>query len=77
MEADGFYTKIFCKVLIMRATKALLSQDDILLPEEVVERMTKKIPNPRCVNVDGTNHYGTIFQPHEFRDRAIQGSLED
>lgn len=77
VEADAFYTKVFCKVLILRATKGLLSQDDILLPEEVVERMTKEIANARCVNVEGTNHYGIIFQPHEFRDRAIQDFLED
>ncbi len=77
LEAASYYPKISCKTLILRATRGLLSQDDILLPEDVVERMLKEIPHAGCVDVEGTNHYGIIFQPHEVRDKAIQSFLEE
>ena len=77
LEAASFYPKLSCKTLILRATRGLLSQDDILLPEDVAERMLREIPHARCVDVEGTNHYGIIFQPHEARDKAIQSFLEE
>ena len=77
LGAASFYPKLSCKTLILRATKGLLSQDDILLPEDVVERMLKEIPYAKCIDVEGTNHYGIIFQPHEVRDQAIQSFLEE
>jgi len=76
LKAASFYPKLSCKVLILRATRGLLSQDDILLPGDVVERMTREIPNARHVDVEGTNHYGIIFQPHESRDSAILDFLK-
>jgi len=77
VEPDQFYTEISSKVLILRATEGLLSQDDILLPEEVVEGMVREIPDARRVDVNGVNHYGIIFQPNEVRDRAIRAFLEE
>jgi len=77
VELDAFYPKVFGKVLILRATKGLLSQDDLLLPEAVVERMVREIPNARRVDVEGTNHYAIVFQPNELRDRAIRAFLEE
>jgi pimeloyl-ACP methyl ester carboxylesterase len=77
VPTDSFYPLINCKTLILRATKGLLSQDDILLPEDVVKRMLKEIPNARRVDVVGTNHYGIVFQPNEFRDRAMQTFLDE
>jgi len=76
VEPDAFYPKVFGNVLILRATKGLLSQDGLLLPEAVVERMVREIPNARRVDVDGTNHYAIVFQPNEVRDRAIRAFLE-
>ena len=38
--------------------------------------MIREIPNAKCVNVEGVNHYGIIFQPHEERDSALQGFLK-
>jgi pimeloyl-ACP methyl ester carboxylesterase len=76
LEAASLYPKLSCKVLILRATKGLLSQDDILLPGDVVEKMLREIPNARHVDVEGTNHYGIIFQPHELRDSAILDFLK-
>lgn len=77
LEAASFYPKLACKVLILRATRGLLSQDDILLPGDVVERMIREIPHARYVDAEGTNHYGIIFQPHESRDSAILDFLKE
>jgi pimeloyl-ACP methyl ester carboxylesterase len=77
MAAASFYPKIGCKVLILRATEGLLAQDDILLPEPVVERMTREISRARYVDIRGVNHYGIIFRPNGERDRAIKGFVEE
>ena len=73
----SFYPLITCKTLILRATNGLLSQDDLLLPEPVVARMLEEIPKGRRIDVAGTNHYGIMFQPNDFRDRAIQSFLDE
>ena len=49
--------------------------DDLLLPEEVVEKMSREIHDAGCFDVEGSNHYGIVFQPHENRDQAIRGFL--
>jgi pimeloyl-ACP methyl ester carboxylesterase len=66
-----FFSGIRCPVLILRAVNGLLSREDLLLPEEVVGRMLREIPGARRFDVQGVNHYGIVFQPHEARDRAI------
>lgn len=77
VKVASFYPRISSGVLVLRATEGLLRQDDILLPEEVVKTMVREIPNCRCVDVEGTNHYGIVFQPNVMRDRAILDFLED
>ena len=77
VKAASFYEKIRCKTLILRATKGLLAEDDILLPEPVVEKMTREIANARRVDIEGTNHYGIIFQPSSVRDEALKRFLND
>ena len=72
-----FYPKVKCSVLILRAPKGLLSREDILLPEEVIEKMIAEIPNARRFDVEGVNHYGIVFQPHAERDQAIREFLEE
>lgn len=66
-----YYGRITCPVLILRATDAIFSPDDILLPKDAVANMLQKIPDATCVDVENTNHYGIIFQPHQVRDQAI------
>lgn len=77
VDCAPFYPQIKCKVLILRAPNGLLSSDDLLLPEEVIEKMTREITDVRRLDVEGTNHYGVVFQPHEGRDRAIRDFLEE
>ncbi|MBT8332266.1 MAG: alpha/beta hydrolase [Deltaproteobacteria bacterium] len=69
---SGYYPKVSCPVLILRATNGILSRDDLVLPESAVEKMVSEIPNAHSVNIDGTNHFSILFQPNEMRDKAIQ-----
>ena len=71
VDAAGFYPNVVCPVLILRATDGMLAEDDILLPEEAVEKMIAEIPDARRVDVGGTNHYSILFEPNATRDRAI------
>lgn len=73
---EEFYEKVVCRVLILRATEGIVSQDDLLLPESVVEGMLREIPNAKRVDVEHANHYAIVFQPSAVRDRAIMEFLE-
>ena len=76
VNSAAFYSQVRCPVLVLRAPQGLFSDDDILLPEDVIDRMVRKIPDARRFDVDGMNHYGIVFQPHETRNQAIKGFLE-
>jgi pimeloyl-ACP methyl ester carboxylesterase len=76
VEVDQFYSQVQCNVLIVRATKGIISQADLLLPEPVIERMMREIPTVRRVDIVGANHYAVVFQPNEIRDRAVMEFLE-
>lgn len=67
-----FYPHIQCDTLILRATRGLLADDDILLPEPVIVGMLKAIPKAERLDVKGLNHYGIVFQPNSGRDRALR-----
>ena len=77
IDVSAFYSEVSCPALILRAPEGLLAKDDILLPEEVLERMLREIPNARGFDVTGSNHYSIMFQPNESRDRAIREFLSD
>lgn len=77
LDCASFYPELQCKVLVLRAPRGLLSQDDLLLPEDVVNKMTAAIPDVRRFDVSGTNHYGILFKPHEARDQAIMDFLKE
>ena len=71
VEAARLYPKVKCPVLILRATDGMLGEDDILLPEDAVEKMLAGIRNARRVDVAGTNHYSILFEPNLSRDKAL------
>jgi len=77
VDISQFYGEISCPVLILRATEGMLAWDDLLLPEDVTERMVREIANATRVDVDGTNHYTIVFQPNGERDRAILEFLRE
>ena len=71
------YPQITTKVLILRASNGLISQKDLLLPEDVITRMMREIPDVLRFDAEGVNHYGIVFQPHAARDAAIREFLKD
>jgi pimeloyl-ACP methyl ester carboxylesterase len=77
VDSTKFYKKVKAPTLILRATKGMLAKDDILLPEDVVERMVREIPNAERVDVKGANHYSILFQPNKNRDRAVLRFLRE
>ena len=76
LDCAPFYPRLNCKVLILRAPNGLLSQDDILLPQDVIDRMMREILDAQRFDVEGMNHYGIVFQPHAARDEAIREFLK-
>ena len=75
IDPPALYNKIACKTLILNATQGLVSQDDLLLPEDTVGKMIREIPHARQFAVMGVNHYGIVLQPHKDRDDAIRAFL--
>jgi pimeloyl-ACP methyl ester carboxylesterase len=71
MDASLFYGKVKAPTLILRATKGMLTEDDLVLPADVAERMVREIPNAKKVDVEGTQHYSILFQPSPMRDQAL------
>jgi pimeloyl-ACP methyl ester carboxylesterase len=49
----------------------MIAKDDLLLPENVAERMVREIPNAKRVDLEGTNHYSILFQPNKMRNQTI------
>lgn len=70
-DSTQFYSRVTCPTLILRATRGMLAEDDLVLPEDVANRMVKEIPHAELVELEGVNHYTILFQPNEARDRAI------
>jgi len=76
VDSTQFYKRVKPPTLILRATKGMLAEDDLLLPDDVADRMVREIPNAKRVDVEGTNHYSILFQPNKSRDQAILEFLE-
>jgi pimeloyl-ACP methyl ester carboxylesterase len=76
VDLPKFYPKITSPTLILRATKGILSKDDLVLPEDVAERMVREIPSAKRVDLEGVNHYTILLQPNKNRDQAILDFLK-
>jgi len=77
VDSREFYKKVKSPTLILRATKGMLVEDDLLLPEDAVEQMVSEIPNAKRVDVEGANHYSILFQPNVKRDQSILDFLKE
>jgi len=77
VDVSLYYGRISRPVLILRATHGMVAEDDLLLPQEVVDRMVRQIPNARYVDIPGTNHYSIVFEQIEMRDRTVLDFLAD
>ena len=71
VDSTQFYSQVISPTLILRATKGMLAEDDLLLPKDVAERMVREIPDARSLDIEGTNHYTILFQPNMKRDRGL------
>jgi pimeloyl-ACP methyl ester carboxylesterase len=76
VDSTQFYSRVTSPTLILRATKGLLAEDDLVLPKDVAEGMVRKIQKAECLDLEGTHHYSILFQPNKKRDRAILKFLE-
>jgi pimeloyl-ACP methyl ester carboxylesterase len=74
-EAEPLYEQIQCPTLILRAPEGMLAKDDILLPEEVVEKMTREMLKAKRLDLPGTNHFSILFAPSTARDEGIREFL--
>jgi pimeloyl-ACP methyl ester carboxylesterase len=77
VDSRQFYAKVTSPTLILRATKGMLAEDDLLLPEDVTERMVRQIPKAKRVDLEGTNHYSILFRPNKKRDQTILKFLNE
>jgi pimeloyl-ACP methyl ester carboxylesterase len=75
MDSSQFYKKVMTPTLILRATKGMLSEDDLVMPADVAERMVREIPNAKKADVEGSNHYSILFQPNPMRDKVLLAFL--
>ena len=50
-DVEPIYKLVQCPVFILRALEGMLTKEDILLPEEVVEKMSREIPNARRLDL--------------------------
>ena len=71
VDAAQYYPRISSPVLILRATRGLLAEDDLVLPEDAAQRMVEEMPDCRQVDLEGTNHYTIVFHPNEKRDQTL------
>jgi len=54
----------------------MTTPDNILLPEQALDKMLREIPDARYVDIAGSNHYSIVMQPDKRRDAAILAFLE-
>jgi pimeloyl-ACP methyl ester carboxylesterase len=75
VDASAYYAHVRCPTLILRATDGMIAADDLVLPQSSVDRMVREIPDARCLDLEGTQHYSVIFQPNDRRDQALHRFL--
>jgi pimeloyl-ACP methyl ester carboxylesterase len=75
LEAEPLYRRIQCPTLILRAPEGMLAKDDILLPEEMMEKMVREIPKAKRLDLPGTNHFSILFALSAARDEGIREFL--
>lgn len=70
------YPAVRCPVLVLRATKGMLSKDDLVLPEACLPDLMQALPQSRLVHLEDTHHFSILFQDNAQRDQAIHDFLQ-
>lgn len=73
---SGYYSRVRCPVLILRATRGILCAEDLVLPKTAVAAMLAAMPQAACVSVEPSDHYSILIQPQPERDRAVKEFLK-
>jgi len=68
------YSRIVCPTLILRASRGIMSDADLIMPLEAATAMQKEIRNCKLLTIEGSNHY-TIVTRNDFVE-AVRGFLE-
>ncbi len=75
LKPSAYYGRVQCPVLILRAGKGMLEEDDLLLPVEAAQRMVREMNRARVVELPGADHFTLVFQPNPVRDQALREFL--
>ncbi len=75
VDISEYYHEIPCPTYILRATRGMLTDDDLLLPDNVLKEMIEKIPNVKVINIPDTNHYTIAFYPNSERAKILKEIL--
>jgi pimeloyl-ACP methyl ester carboxylesterase len=70
-DITEFYPRIKCPVMILRAPEGMTTPDNVLLPQEALDKMLQEIPDVKYVDIPGTNHYSIVMHPQKSRDEVI------
>jgi len=71
VKPSEFYPLVKCSVLMVQAKKGMLAHDDLVLPDDGLQRMLEAMPQARHVILPGIHHFSMVFQPSRERDQAI------
>lgn len=75
LQPSLFYPQVACPVLILRAGKGMLQDDDVLLPRQALERMRGAMARAQVVELPEADHFTMMFQPNSRRDQALREFL--
>jgi pimeloyl-ACP methyl ester carboxylesterase len=75
-DSSRYYAKAARPTLVLRATQGMLTDDDLVLPGDVADRMVREMPDAKRVDLEGVNHYTILFHPNPKRDQAILDFLD-
>jgi len=77
-DFSAYPSRVRAPVLILRAAKGMLSDDDLVMPEPETEALSLALGGgARVISLGNVNHYDIIFQPSPQRDQAIIEFLQD
>ncbi len=77
IDISRYFGNVKCPVYILRATEGMLSDNDLLLPEDVLNEMLLKMDKAKHIDINGTNHYTILFYPNKERDNVLKEILQN
>ncbi len=75
VDVGGFYPRVSCPVLVLRATQGVLAPDQMVLPPDATANLLAALPQAELADMEGLNHFTIIFHPNAERKRAVEDFL--